>query len=110
MMFLNVFVLLTPTLYVIYVTLPCMLVYAFLCDLLERVEGNLFFVLLKPTSELKVRGSAAGFNAVQALRTGVTFALSFGGWYLPFDIFPRQSIVETVSFLPVCCDSGSWIS
>ena len=65
-------------------------------------------VLLKPTSELKVKGSAAGFISVQALRTKVNFVLSFCGWYLPLDIFPRQSVVETVSFLPVCCDSGSW--
>lgn len=52
-------------------------------------------VLLKPTSELKVKASAAGFISVQALGTKVTFALSFCGWYFPLDIFPRQSVVES---------------
>lgn len=59
-------------------------------------KGNLFFVLLKP-SELKVKEPAAGFISVQSLRTKVSFIFSFRGRHLALDIFPRQSVVETVS-------------
>lgn len=94
-MFLNVFVSLMPSSYVICVALPRVPVHPFLHGPLKGIFS--FSVHLKPTSELKVKGSDAGFIAVQALRTKVSFILSFCVWYLPFDSFPRQSLVETVS-------------